>query len=142
MEMPSPDRFRRHDGYEEWPPWEAGVQGEDFSVTVPDWADAPHPSSLAFAARVLPELHALLAEAVQHVQRMVNARAACLLGEPRISSVHANAHENTVTLDLYWDDHVYTLWYVTFEYHPLVRRHIRGFGCRDHRARAWVDRQP
>lgn len=141
MEVPSPDRFRRHDGYEEGPPWEADVQGEDFSITVPDWDDAPHPSSLTFAARVLPELDALLAQAVEHVGRMVNAREARLLGEPRISRLHANAHENTVTLDVYWDGHVYTLWYVTFEYHPLSR-HVTGCGCRDHRARTRVDRQP
>lgn len=140
MQMPSPDRFTRLSGYEEWPPW--AFDFEEFTLTVPDWEDAPHPSSLALAERVMPDLAAMQAEAAAHVERMVDRRAGCLLGEPYLLGVHASAHEGTVTLELVWDGHVYTVWYVTFGVDPRFPRRIQGFGCRPHTAHVFVERRP
>jgi hypothetical protein len=132
MQVPSPDDFRHEDGYETMPPWWARIAGENFDLFVPDRQGEPDRDSLDFAARVLPRLHELRAQAARYIGDVVQVRGIPTL-DPEAAqfvSVFCEAASGTVFLELNWEADLYHLWHVRFGDHPVQGLKPLAFGRR------------
>lgn len=132
MQVPSPEHFTHESGYWVGPPWWARVPGADFDLHVPDWEGEPDPVALEFAARVLPRVHDLRAEAARYIGHAVQVRSIPRLDpeEADIVSLFCEGGSGTVILELNWDADLYNLWHVRFRDHPVLGIHPVAFGCR------------
>ncbi len=124
MQIPPPESFRAED--ESWSPqryW-ASVPGAGYDLYVPggeSWG--PDAASLALAERVLPELGALVVEAVTHVGTLVDVQRLGLAGsDPDVTGVYCDAQRGRVEVSFNWEVQLYILWKVTFAWRADGRR--------------------
>jgi hypothetical protein len=116
MEIPSLDSFRQQDGTAYGPPFSVDPAGADFTLTIPEGDETwtPHEPSYQLALRVLPELEAMTAKAVDYLGRFVDFARIGLAGEPWINQVECDARAGRVTLSLTWETDIHGEWSFTF----------------------------
>lgn len=134
MRIPTMDEFRREPGDDARLPWRASAtagDGCDFDLYVPgedDWPnEAPDEPSVRLAARVLPELPAIRAEAAAHVLGIVDPRRP-LHGEPQLVCLSCDARRERLIVEVSWETMPDALWYVELVLHPTLGRRPSGMG--------------
>ncbi|HET7462178.1 MAG TPA: hypothetical protein VFJ82_13055 [Longimicrobium sp.] len=121
MQLPALDDFKHQSGVPPALPWWVDVKDADFTLMIPDsWPDGdddfgePHQPSYSLALRVLPELEPLTRQAVEYLRRIVDRAKVSIDGPPVLNEVTCDARNERVTLRMFWEADVYSLWSVHF----------------------------
>ena len=132
MWVPSADDFRAVIREHVSEPWWTQVPEGEYDLYVPGQEWEPDAASIALAGHVLPEVDAIVAEAVEYLKGIVDFERWGFRETPSIISLHCDAPRQRVSVEVNWEADLYFLWSVTFTVHEgeRMRRSPMGMGRR------------